>query len=99
MHAPTRRVFLPLLLSMGLMATGAQAGGEVAEGPQQLPPPPGPYVSSRPNLQTAPAVQQGSSNRLPFIGDVPEPTMPMRYMPLPQQLPSPPPWWRGPMGR
>ena len=99
MHTPTRRVFLPLLLLMGVMATGVQASGEAADGLNQLPPPPGPYVSSRPNLQVTPAGQQGTTNRLPFVGNMPAPTMPMRYMPSPQQLPSPPPWWRGPMGR
>lgn len=99
MHAPTRRVFLPLLLLMGLMATGAQAVGEVTEGPQQLPPPPGPYVSSRPNLQAAPAGQQDTPNRLPFFGNMPAPTMPLRYMPSPRQFSPPAQWWRGPMGR
>lgn len=101
MRASIRSVFSSLLLSLGLMAiTGAQAGVEgVNDGEQQLPPPPGPYVSSRPNLQATPPMTQEESNRLPFIDNMPTPNMPMRYMPSPRQFPVPNQWWRGPMGR
>lgn len=60
-----------------------------------MPPPPGPYLSSRPQLEL-PERAPRNETRLPFVGTMP--SMPMRTMPTPNQFPAPPAWWRGPMG-
>ncbi len=67
-------------------------------GMMMLAPPPGPYVSSRPDLDSRPLSQQGG-NRMPLIGNLPRMNEPMRYMPSPRQMPAPPPWWYRPYGR
>ena len=60
-----------------------------------LPPPPGPYLSSRQRLEPAQMPVRGDDRR-PFDGNMP---MPMRYMPSPHQLPYPPMWWGSQTGR
>ncbi len=89
---------LRMLLCAGIMlplSVSAQVlGGN--EGAMPLPPPPGPYISSRPQLETSSVAPRGN-NRMPVFGNMP--ALPMHYMPPSNQLPTPPPWWRGPMGR
>lgn len=64
-------------------------------GSELLPPPPGPYLSSRQRLAQSP-LPTGGDNRLPFDGTMPSP---MRYLPSPNQPPYPPVWWGNPVGR
>ena len=86
-----------LLLAVTLLPLSASAQAPVeGEGAMQLPPPPGPYLSSRPQLD-AHSIVPANSNHMPFVGNMP--SMPMRTMPRFNQLPTPPPWWRGPVGR
>ncbi len=90
-------VSMMLLLCAGAwlpLPAGAQTSVG-ADNSMPLPPPPGPYVSSRPQLELAGASQR-NNNQLPFVSNMP--SMPMRYMPTPRQLPAPPPWWRRSMG-
>lgn len=96
----TIRTLIPLLLLSWTTAGFAVQAGEVevVNGPSMLPPPPGPYISSRQDLtQTRPL--QGNRNRMPFMGDMPNPNLPLRYMPAPRQFPAPGNWWNGPVGR
>lgn len=89
-----------LLLSVGsVLAVSAGAQPVVDDEGAALPPPPGPYISSRPQL-TLNALPQRNSNRMPFMGNMPSMpmSMPMRGMPVPNQFPAPSPWWRGPVG-
>jgi hypothetical protein len=85
-----------LLLCVGTLLA-VPAGAEPLTGTAMaMPPPPGPYLSSRPQLNS-PERAQRNDNRPPFMGSVP--AMPMGTMPLPRQVPVPAPWWRDPMGR
>jgi len=95
-----RYIIATLLVSLSVgtllpAAVVAQPAGK-AEEVMPLAPPPGPYISSRPNLDVNNMPSQ-EGNRMPFIGTMPPP--PMRYMPSPRQMSVPPQWWYGPMGR
>ncbi|MDH5784384.1 MAG: hypothetical protein OEZ16_02095 [Chromatiales bacterium] len=99
MNSSTRDVMMAGLLGVFVTA-GAQAMGEESMADMSLQtPPPGPYVSSRPNINPSSTPQQERANRLPFVGNMPTPTMPMRYMPSPDQYVPPPPWWGKPNWR
>lgn len=86
-----------LLLCLGLAIPLSSTAQVVNEEAGALPPPPGPYVSSRTKLKDAPSESSDSGMNLPFMGDMPMQGMPMRYMPSPNQMPAPPFGWRGPM--
>lgn len=93
----TTATFSMLLLAATLLPLSASAQAPAEEQRAlPLPPPPGPYFSSRPQLETR-SVAPANSNRMPFVGNMP--SMPMRTMPRSNPLPTPPPWWRGPVGR
>jgi hypothetical protein len=81
--------------SLASMTASAQAAADPAM-QEALPPPPGPYVSSRPQLNDE-RTPRRSRKRMPVSGNMP--VEPLRYMPSPRQMPAPPQWWRGPMGR
>jgi hypothetical protein len=86
--------YLFLLSALGtllMMPVGAQSAMDAAG---TMPPPPGPYLSSRPQLELNNMPQRNSS-RIPFVGNMP--SMPMRNMPMPSQFPASPQWWQGPM--
>ena len=89
----TTSTLLMLLTATCLLPLSVSA--QTSEGAMPLPPPPGPYISSRPQLETR-SVVPPNNNRMPFVGNMPSP---MRYMPPTNQPPTPPPWWRGPMRR
>ena len=90
-----RLVYLPLLgLLMAGSAYAEQTPTAVNDG--ALPPPPGPYVSSRTKL-TDGGKQSNNTMNMPFIGNMP--SQPMRYMPAPNQFPAPGPMWPGYTGR
>lgn len=86
---------LLLVATLLPLSASAQTAAE-GEGLMPLLPPPGPYLSSRPQLEARSAAPVNGS-RMPFVGNMP--SMPMRTMPRSNQLPTPPPWWRGPVGR
>ena len=77
-------LLLPFLVSAESLELEARA--------QPLPPPPGPYVSSRPQLEP-----YTNNNRMPTFNNMQQ--VPMRYIPDPRQMQTVPPWWRGPVGR
>lgn len=86
------------LLSLSFLFAGSSVADESAGawGDMPLPPPPGPYVSSRSDI--ADNGDQGDSNiTMPFVGNMP--SNPMRYMPGHQPMPSPYRMWPGPMRR
>lgn len=85
-----------MVLFSALMMLAPPVSAQVHAGSIMLPPPPGPYVSSRPQLEMRGEPQRNNS-RMPYVGNMP--SMPMRYMPPSRQFPAPPPWWRGPMRR
>ncbi len=93
MMSRTSSNLLMLLTATCLLPLTVSA--QISEGAMPLPPPPGPYISSRSQLETS-TVTPANNNRMPFVGNMPSP---MRYMPPANQLPTPPPWWRGPNGR
>ena len=89
-------ILILLLLALQLPAAAESRDPLMGASAEALPPPPGPYVSSRPQL--AQSQIQGGNTRVPFIGTMPSP---MGYMPYPGQFSAPPPprWWGGPAGR
>ena len=93
----TLLLFFPgaLLLPVSISAQTPPATNEA----MRLAPPPGPYVSSRPQLELRGSAPQRSRTRMPFIGNMPAPAVPMRYLPSPRQVPTHPRWFYGPMGR
>ncbi len=97
----TPKATIRLLLSAMLLLpvpVSAQVLSVTYEG-MLLAPPPGPYVSSRPQLESQVNATRQSTNRMPFIGNIPAPAVPMHYPPSPRQVPAPPRWFYGPMGR
>ena len=98
MLRPSPYPFIVLFLLgtlLNLPVRAQSAAGSVAA----TPPPPGPYLSSRPQLDM-PSSPRSSNNRIPFVGTMPMmPMMPMRGMPLHNYYPAPAPWWRDPMGQ
>lgn len=87
-----------LLFSFGPLSSVSASAQAMADPAMQetLPPPPGPYISSRPQLDGERTSRRGSK-REPFTGNMP--VEPLRYMPSPRQMQVPPQWWHGPMGR
>jgi hypothetical protein len=91
-----------LLLLSGTLLLPVSVPAQAPSGTSEemlLAPPPGPYVSSRPQLEPRGGFPQQSQNRLPFISNMPAPAVPLRYLPSPRQVTAPPRWFYGPMGR
>lgn len=86
----TAFIFLLLFVS-GFLAVPVSAQSSV-EDTWGGAPPPGPYISSRPQLVLSTTPQRNNS-RIPFMGNMP--SMPMS---MPNQFPAPSRWWRGPTG-
>lgn len=87
-----RTVVLGVTVSMFTLPVSAQLESD-GSWAVPLPPPPGPYVSSRQWLEPKPVAQRNNSG-MPFFNNMP--MAPGRYMP-PAQVP--PRWWYGPSGR
>jgi hypothetical protein len=89
--------YLFLLSALSTLLTMPASAQPVVDAEGGMPPPPGPYLSSRPQLELN-NVPQRNTNRIPFVGSMP--SMPMRNMPMPNmpnQFPASPQWWHGPM--
>lgn len=89
--------FIFLLLSASSFLAVPASAQPSLEDDGVFPPPPGPYISSLPQLVLN-TLPQRNNSRIPFMGNMPSMPMPMPMRTMPNQFPAPSQWWRGPTG-